>query len=225
VGTAGLWIEVQALRKASVAPVAQARPVMQPATATAAREASAPTMAPHASRDQHSAMPGYQPDVERRTQHGGVTHPEEAVSKETSTAAAVMVSSAAEERTGNTSQYGTNQMEHSAGAPSDITSTMAGQNPHEHDEFHKKARRFAKLLIDEIVLYNRAKVEEGRSRRDLYDRLKDDIDKSRATYDRRYAETPIAAHDYFTQALINGLAQQNPELLGPNFVHGGSRTV
>jgi hypothetical protein len=85
------------------------------------------------------------------------------------------------------------------------------------DEVHPKARRFAKLLVDEIKLYNQAKVKEGKQNRDLYNRLKDDIDKSRASFDQRYAQTAAAGADYFTQELIRNLADNDPTLLGNNF--------
>lgn len=85
------------------------------------------------------------------------------------------------------------------------------------EELHKKARRFAKLLVDEIVLYNQHKVIDGRQHQDLYDRLKDDIEKSRATYDKRYSQTSVSKCDYFRQALIAGLADHNPNLLGSSF--------
>lgn len=83
------------------------------------------------------------------------------------------------------------------------------------DELHNKARRFAKLLVDEIKLYNQAKVTEGKQARDLYTRLKDDIDKSRATYERRYGQ--IADVDYFRQELVRILADNDPTLLGASF--------
>ena len=82
---------------------------------------------------------------------------------------------------------------------------------------HKKAQRFARLLIDEIKLYNKGKVEEGLKNRDLYDRLRDDIDKSRASYGKRYDSTAAASANYFTQELIRGLAQGDPSVLGSNF--------
>jgi hypothetical protein len=82
---------------------------------------------------------------------------------------------------------------------------------------HKKAQRFARLLIDEIKLYNKGKLEEGAKQRDLYDRLRDDIDKSRATYTKRYGTTAAASGDYFIQELIRSLAQGDASLLGPNF--------
>ncbi len=85
------------------------------------------------------------------------------------------------------------------------------------EEVHKKARRFAKLLVDEIRLYNQAKVAEGRAQRDLYDRLKDDIEKSRATYDKRYGSSPAAAADYFNQELVRILGENDAAVLGANF--------
>ena len=87
----------------------------------------------------------------------------------------------------------------------------------EDDELHKKARRFAKLLVEEIKLYNQPKVEQGKQNRDLYDRLKLDIEKSRATYDKRYAESAVAAADYFTQELVRILADNDVTLMGAGF--------
>jgi hypothetical protein len=87
----------------------------------------------------------------------------------------------------------------------------------EEEELHKKARRFAKLLVEEIRLYNQPKVDEGRQHKDLYDRLKVDIEKSRATYDKRYAESPVATADYFTQELIRILADNDVSLMGAGF--------
>ncbi len=87
----------------------------------------------------------------------------------------------------------------------------------EEEELHKKAKRFAKLLVDEIKLYNQAKVAEGRASKDLYTRLKDDIDKSRATYDKRYGSSSAAAANYFTKELIRILANDDASLLGSGF--------
>ena len=85
------------------------------------------------------------------------------------------------------------------------------------EEIHKKAKRFAKLLVDEIKLYNKDKVAKGRENKDLYDRLKEDIDKSRATYDKRYGSTPAAAADYFSKEVVRILADNDRSLLGGSF--------
>jgi hypothetical protein len=87
----------------------------------------------------------------------------------------------------------------------------------DEDELHKKARRFAKLLVEEIKLYNQPRVEEGRQHKDLYDRLRVDIEKSRSTYDKRYAESAVASADYFTQELIRILADNDVSLMGAGF--------
>lgn len=87
----------------------------------------------------------------------------------------------------------------------------------EDAETHRKALRFARLLMDEIKLYNQAKVAEGRKHKDLYDRLKEDIEKSRQTYHKRYGNTAAGAADYFNQELIRSLAEDDVSLLGNNF--------
>ncbi len=87
----------------------------------------------------------------------------------------------------------------------------------EEEEVHQKARRFAKLLVEEIKLYNQSKVTEGRQKKDLWERLQTDIAKSRASYDKRYAQTAAASVDYFTQELIRILADGDASLLGSSF--------
>jgi hypothetical protein len=87
----------------------------------------------------------------------------------------------------------------------------------EEQELHTKAKRFAKLLVDEIRLYNQAKVNEGRQSRDLYRILREDIEKSRDTYNRRYANTSVAEAGYFNEEVIRILAGNDASLLGSDF--------
>jgi hypothetical protein len=87
----------------------------------------------------------------------------------------------------------------------------------EDAETHRKAQRFARLLVDEIKLYNQAKVTEGRKNKDLYDRLKEDIEKSRATYKKRYGNTVAASTDYFQTELVRSLAEDDISIMGANF--------
>ncbi|HEY6252307.1 MAG TPA: hypothetical protein VI685_20315, partial [Candidatus Angelobacter sp.] len=89
----------------------------------------------------------------------------------------------------------------------------------QEDDLHKKARRFAKLLVDEIKLYNQNKVTEGKQNQDLYDRLREDIEKSRAAYDKKFSGTPASSANYFTQELIRVLADNDVTLMGGNFPH------
>jgi hypothetical protein len=82
---------------------------------------------------------------------------------------------------------------------------------------HNDARRFARLLVSEIKLYNEPKVKEGRSRSDIYDRLREDIDRSRQMYDKRVAPPVAARHDYFHQELVNTLAEGDAAKLGESY--------
>jgi hypothetical protein len=103
-----------------------------------------------------------------------------------------------------------------AAAVAPATDAFAHMSP-EDAEVHRKAQRFARLLMDEIKLYNQAKVAEGRKHKDLYDRLKEDIDKSRSTYQKRYGNTVAANADYLSTELVRSLAEDDVSLLGPNF--------
>jgi hypothetical protein len=103
-----------------------------------------------------------------------------------------------------------------AAAPAVATDPWAGLSPEDAD-VHRKAQRFARLLVDEIKLYNQAKVSEGRRNKDLYDRLKEDIDKSRGTFQKRYGSTAAATGDYFQNELLRSLAEDDISIMGSNF--------
>ena len=103
-----------------------------------------------------------------------------------------------------------------AAAPAAATDPLAGLSPEDAD-VHRKAQRFARLLVDEIKLYNQAKVAEGRRNRDLYDRLREDIDKSRGTFQKRYGNTAAASADYFQNELLRSLAEDDVSIMGANF--------
>jgi hypothetical protein len=96
------------------------------------------------------------------------------------------------------------------------TAPAPAMSPEDQD-VHRKAQRFARLLVDEIKLYNQAKVAEGRKNKDLYDRLKETIEKSRATYQKRYGSTVAASANYFQHEIIRSLAEDNPSIMGANF--------
>ncbi len=105
----------------------------------------------------------------------------------------------------------------SAGAASaPATDPFAGLSPEDAD-LHRKAQRFARLLVDEIKLYNQVKVSEGRKNKDLYDRLKEDIEKSRGTYQKRYGNTSAASADYFNNEVVRSLAEDDVSIMGANF--------
>ncbi|HEY6293329.1 MAG TPA: hypothetical protein VI455_17400 [Terriglobia bacterium] len=81
----------------------------------------------------------------------------------------------------------------------------------------RDARRFARLLISEIVLYSKAQVDEGRRNRDLYLRLKSTIDRSWQAYDSRFGQSAARRFDFFHEELVPTLASNDPALLGSGY--------
>ena len=84
----------------------------------------------------------------------------------------------------------------------------------EERRLHNDARRFARLLVSEIKLYNEQKVAEGRSQGDLYQRLREYIDRSREMYDKRVKPEVAQRYDYFHHELVNTLAEGDAAKLG-----------
>ena len=84
----------------------------------------------------------------------------------------------------------------------------------DEEAIHNEARRLARLLVSEIKLYNEEQVEEGRRKHDLYERLKEDIDRSRQIYEERIDPRLVRSTDYFYQELVRILAAGDADALG-----------
>ena len=89
--------------------------------------------------------------------------------------------------------------------------------PENERRLHNDARRFARLLVSEIKLYNEKKVEEGRESNDLYERLREAIDRSREMYDKRVQPPVAESFDYFHYELVNSLAEGEETRLGHSY--------
>ncbi|MEK6324116.1 MAG: hypothetical protein AABN33_20965 [Acidobacteriota bacterium] len=98
--------------------------------------------------------------------------------------------------------------------PQSASSASASAALGEEETAHHNARRFARLLVSEIKLYNEQKVAEGRRGGDLYDRLKEDIDRSRQMYEKRVTPSVATKFDYFYDELVATLAEGDPSKLG-----------
>jgi hypothetical protein len=98
--------------------------------------------------------------------------------------------------------------------PAGVTRASAAGPQTEDAKKHDEARRFARLLVSEIKLYNEAKVEQGRKGNDLYERLKEDIDRSRQMYDERIDDEVRKASNYFYDELVRILADGRADALG-----------
>ena len=79
---------------------------------------------------------------------------------------------------------------------------------------HEEARRLARLLVTEIKLYNEEQVEAGRRNRNIYEVLREDIDRSRQIYEERIDDSVRTEADYFHDELVRILAAGESEILG-----------
>ena len=104
-------------------------------------------------------------------------------------------------------------------APAPPTPAPAAPAPRavspEDQKAHDDAKRFARLVVSEIKLYNESKVTEGRKTRDIYERLKEDIERGRQMYHDRVAQSVRDASDYFHDELVRILAGGDANALGP----------
>ena len=76
------------------------------------------------------------------------------------------------------------------------------------------AKRYARLLVSEIKLYNEAAVRVGRENRDLLDRLRPEIERARKLYEERVPAGLGPQTAYFQQELVQTLADGDAALLG-----------
>ena len=98
----------------------------------------------------------------------------------------------------------------------DSSASVSGRSP-EDEARHEEAKRFARLLVSEIKLYNENHVVEGRENQDLYLRLKQDIDRSREMYEKRVSATVSKKVDYFHDEIVRILGDNDPSTLGSDY--------
>jgi hypothetical protein len=82
------------------------------------------------------------------------------------------------------------------------------------DDEEQSAKRYARLLISEIKLYNEASVRAGREQRDLLKRLQPEVERARRLYEQRVPATLRARAQHFDQELVQTLAGGDALLLG-----------
>ena len=76
------------------------------------------------------------------------------------------------------------------------------------------ARRYARLLLSEIKLYNEGAVRVGRQQKDLLQRLRAEIDRAQRLYEERVPPALGSRHLFFHQELVQTLADGDAALLG-----------
>ena len=84
----------------------------------------------------------------------------------------------------------------------------------ELQELHRRARRVAKVAMQDIKMLRPKDVRMARENKDICVRLRDDLDKARKEYDRRFKAILDHPVDYFHDSMVVILADGDPEALG-----------
>ena len=91
------------------------------------------------------------------------------------------------------------------------------------DRIRRDAQRFSRQLVSEIKLYNETRVANGRQCHDLYHELQEDLDRSRAMYDK--ANDSLVDRDYFHEAVVEILCDGDASVLGSDYPGPRAHTI
>jgi hypothetical protein len=209
VHSAGLVVELVSLRarmsEAAQAPAKQAAPAAspQPAVSSAPETAQAqPTVT--AAPEAHAEPPQPEPAPYAEPEAARYEEPEPVAADQAPVVDAVAVETQPEAWTPAPDIV----------QPQAVSGSLRPAPPDDEEKLHNDARRFARLLVSEIKLYNEQKVTDGRRNSDLYGRLKDDIERSRQMYEKRVTPAVSTKADYFYDELVNTLAEGDVSKLG-----------
>lgn len=84
----------------------------------------------------------------------------------------------------------------------------------EERDLHRRADRVAKVAMQDIKMLHPDEVKLGKENHDLCVRLRDDIERARREYDRRFHSILDHPVDYFYNRMVEILGDGKPEALG-----------
>lgn len=79
------------------------------------------------------------------------------------------------------------------------------------------AQRFARVKVAQMQLYHADAVAAGRASRNLYGKLKGQIDEARAAFRDQFLQNGSRAADELHTEIVHALANDDPALLGPDY--------
>jgi hypothetical protein len=87
----------------------------------------------------------------------------------------------------------------------------------DEQQVHLRAQRFARVRVAEMRLQDADDVQSGRTRRNVYERLKPRIDAARNSFRSTYFASCPSMVDYLHLELVRTLANDDAELLGADY--------
>ena len=76
----------------------------------------------------------------------------------------------------------------------------------------EEAKRLARTIISDIVMYNQQKVKEGIEKDSLFDVLTDELAEGKKYYESMVEEDIREASNFFNEALVDVLLKQNAKI-------------
>lgn len=89
--------------------------------------------------------------------------------------------------------------------------------PEAERDIHRRAHRFARVAVQDLLSYHKNKIEDGRRNKNLYSLLREDIEKTRENYQKRFGQTAASSFDYFHYELVVKLADNDLATLGEQY--------
>ena len=218
-------VELLAVTRAAPRPVERPQAAAQEAPVAPAHASSAPAERREEAPATHKLEPAPTSEAARAHEPALVAEPQEERGIEPAYASeATRTPAAPETFTGGQPQTPAATNAPPVAAPLGGSSRRSGADAElpvevseEERRYHNDARRFARLLVSEIKLYNEQKVRDGREQANLYDRLREEIDRSRQMYDKRVSANVASRYDYFHHELVNTLAEGNSDKLAGGY--------
>jgi hypothetical protein len=75
-----------------------------------------------------------------------------------------------------------------------------------------EAKRLARTIISDIVMYNQQKVKEGIEKDSLFDVLTDELAEGKKYYESMVEEDVRQSTNFFNEALVDVLLKQNAKI-------------
>ncbi len=79
------------------------------------------------------------------------------------------------------------------------------------DKDDNAAKRVARAIVSDIVIYNKAKIEEGIRNDNLFDTLKETVEEGRTLYQSRVS-AELFKKNYYGRALVDKLLKANAQI-------------
>jgi hypothetical protein len=96
--------------------------------------------------------------------------------------------------------------------PVDSSGSEASRDAFADDPEHQNAARVARVMVSDLLLYQKDDIDEGLRQDDFFERNKEALGDMRETYDQRVPEAIRAQKDHLKEAIENFIVKRKKKL-------------